>query len=140
MKLLVTGGAGFIGSNFIQYWLRHHPADEIVNLDLLTYAGNLDSFLLHEALGRTWYLIGYANKYIDDKKPWAIVKHDEGEFLAVMNNAVFILYNIAWMVVPFMPETADKIFKALGADRETKTLENYKFSIIKGEALFPRLK
>jgi dTDP-glucose 4,6-dehydratase len=43
MKLLVTGGAGFIGSNFIHYWLKEHPKDEITNLDLLTYAGNLDS-------------------------------------------------------------------------------------------------
>lgn len=40
MKLLVTGGAGFIGSNFIRYWLAIHPDDSIVNLDLLTYAGN----------------------------------------------------------------------------------------------------
>lgn len=102
------------------------------------YIGNLDSFLLHEALGRTWDLIGYANKYIDDKKPWAVVKYDEGEFLTVMNNAVFILYNIAWMLVPFMPETADKIFKSLGADRDTKTLENYKFKVQKTSGLFPR--
>lgn len=43
MKLLVTGGAGFIGSNFIHYWLRNHPDDSIVNLDVLTYAGNLES-------------------------------------------------------------------------------------------------
>ncbi|MDZ4243699.1 MAG: dTDP-glucose 4,6-dehydratase [Candidatus Doudnabacteria bacterium] len=43
MKLLVTGGAGFIGSNFIRYWLSHHPKDEIVNFDKLTYAGNLES-------------------------------------------------------------------------------------------------
>lgn len=103
------------------------------------YVGNLDSFLLHEALGRTWDLIGYANKYIDDKKPWAVVKHDEGEFLAIMNNAVFILYNIAWMLVPFLPETADKIFKTLGADRDVKTLENYKFLVKKTTGLFPRL-
>jgi dTDP-glucose 4,6-dehydratase len=41
MKLLVTGGAGFIGANFIKYWLKNHPNDEIVNLDKLTYAGNL---------------------------------------------------------------------------------------------------
>ncbi len=40
MKLLVTGGAGFIGSNFIRYWLNAHPSDQIVNLDALTYAGN----------------------------------------------------------------------------------------------------
>ena len=40
-RLLVTGGAGFIGSNFVHYWLREHAADRIVVLDALTYAGNL---------------------------------------------------------------------------------------------------
>ena len=43
MKLLVTGGAGFIGSNFIHYMLKAHPDYEIMNLDLLTYAGNLEN-------------------------------------------------------------------------------------------------
>jgi len=43
MKLIVTGGAGFIGSNFIHYWLNKNPDDSIVNLDLLTYAGNLEN-------------------------------------------------------------------------------------------------
>ncbi|MBI2064632.1 MAG: methionine--tRNA ligase [Candidatus Yanofskybacteria bacterium] len=104
------------------------------------YIGNLDSFLLHEALGKTWELVGYANKYIDDKKPWAVVKSDAQEFLAIMNNTVFILYNIAWMLVPFMPETADKIFTILGANRDAETLENYKFLVQKGDGLFPRLK
>lgn len=42
-KLLITGGAGFIGSNFIHYWLNKYPEDKIVNLDVLTYAGNLDN-------------------------------------------------------------------------------------------------
>ncbi len=40
MRLLVTGGAGFIGSNFVHYWLERHPGDEVVVYDLLTYAGN----------------------------------------------------------------------------------------------------
>ena len=40
MRLLVTGGAGFIGSNFIRYWFGRHPADQIVNVDALTYAGD----------------------------------------------------------------------------------------------------
>lgn len=40
MRLLVTGGAGFIGSNFIRYWLRGHKHDEVTNLDALTYAGD----------------------------------------------------------------------------------------------------
>jgi len=43
MKLLVTGGAGFIGSNFIRYWFQKYPHDQIINLDKLTYAGNLSS-------------------------------------------------------------------------------------------------
>ncbi len=41
MKILITGGAGFIGSNFIHYWIKKYPNDKIVNLDILTYAGNL---------------------------------------------------------------------------------------------------
>ncbi len=43
MKILVTGGAGFIGSNFILYWLKKYPQDKIINLDKLTYAGNLEN-------------------------------------------------------------------------------------------------
>ena len=43
MKLLVTGAAGFIGSNFVRYWLAEHPEDRIVGLDLLTYAGNREN-------------------------------------------------------------------------------------------------
>lgn len=43
MKLIITGGAGFIGSNFIYYQFKHHPEDEFICLDKLTYAGNLSS-------------------------------------------------------------------------------------------------
>lgn len=42
-KILATGGAGFIGANFIHYWLKNHTDDKIVNLDKLTYAGNLEN-------------------------------------------------------------------------------------------------
>lgn len=43
MKLLITGGAGFIGSNFVMYMLEQHPDCEIINVDALTYAGNLEN-------------------------------------------------------------------------------------------------
>ena len=43
MRLLITGGAGFIGSNFVRYILENHPDDRVVNLDKLTYAGNLEN-------------------------------------------------------------------------------------------------
>ena len=48
MTILVTGGAGFIGTNFVYYQLQHHPEDQVVCLDALTYAGNLEN--LTEAL------------------------------------------------------------------------------------------
>ena len=43
MKILVTGGAGFIGGNFVHYMVNKYPEDMIVNLDKLTYAGNLEN-------------------------------------------------------------------------------------------------
>lgn len=49
-RLLVTGGAGFIGANFVHYWAQHHPADRVVVLDALTYSGNLNT--LRPLLGR----------------------------------------------------------------------------------------
>ena len=43
MKLLITGGAGFIGSNFVHYWMKNHPDDQVIVLDKLTYAGHKSS-------------------------------------------------------------------------------------------------
>jgi dTDP-glucose 4,6-dehydratase len=42
-SLLVTGAAGFIGANFVHYWMQHHPEDKVVAYDALTYAGNLEN-------------------------------------------------------------------------------------------------
>ncbi len=58
MKLLVTGGAGFIGTNFILYWLKNHEGDEIVNLDKLTYAGNLENLTSIEKNPRYSFIHG----------------------------------------------------------------------------------
>jgi len=58
MKILVTGGAGFIGSNFIHYWLNLYPNDSIINLDKLTYAGNLDNLVGLEQTGRYRFVKG----------------------------------------------------------------------------------
>ncbi len=53
MRLLVTGGAGFIGSNFIRSILAHRKGTEVVNLDKLTYAGNLEN--LADVVGHPGY-------------------------------------------------------------------------------------
>ena len=58
--MLVTGGAGFIGSNFIRWALDHHPELSVVNLDLLTYAGNLESL---EDVAERWGATGDGRYY-----------------------------------------------------------------------------
>jgi dTDP-glucose 4,6-dehydratase len=57
-KLLVTGGAGFIGGNFVHYWLREHPRDALVVLDALTYAGNLETLAGFEGDSRLQFIRG----------------------------------------------------------------------------------
>ncbi|WP_426333539.1 dTDP-glucose 4,6-dehydratase [Paenibacillus silvae] len=56
MKLLVTGGAGFIGSNFVLYMLQEHPNYEIINVDALTYAGNLENLKSIESNARHTFI------------------------------------------------------------------------------------
>jgi len=58
MKILVTGGAGFIGSNFIHFMLAQYPDVQIVNLDALTYAGNLENLAPVEKDGRYRFVKG----------------------------------------------------------------------------------
>lgn len=64
MTILVTGGAGFIGSNFIRYFAKNHPKDKVINLDKLTYAGNLAN--LKDIEGNTNYK--FVKGDIADKK------------------------------------------------------------------------
>jgi len=58
MRILVTGGCGFIGSNFIRYMLGQHPDDELINLDKLTYAGNLENLADVENVSRYRFIRG----------------------------------------------------------------------------------
>lgn len=102
------------------------------------YKKNVENFKLHEALGNVWNLVNFADRYIDDKRPWAAIKHDEGEFLAIITNLVLLIHNIARLLLPFMPETALKIFAIFGDEGE-RVGENYKFLVKKSAALFPRL-
>ncbi len=89
----------------------------------------IQNLRFHEALARIWEEIAWANKYIDDTKPWETAKTDVKLFTEVIDNLAALLYEIAKKLAPFMPETAETIRSALSAER-----------IVKAEPLFPRLK
>jgi dTDP-glucose 4,6-dehydratase len=72
--LLVTGGCGFIGSNFIHYMLKQYPTYRIINLDKLTYCGNLDN--LCEVVGQPNF--AFVKGDIADREKVREILHDEG--------------------------------------------------------------
>ena len=106
---------------------------------VVRYKQNIESFRLHEALANVWELISFANVYIDDKKPWAAIKRDEKEFLMIMTDLMLMLHNIAFLLSPFLPETADKIAKIIGTALKPEIDGGYEFVVKKSKVLFPRI-
>lgn len=100
MKLLVTGGAGFIGSNFIHYWLNKYPEDSIINLDLLTYAGNLENLKELESNPNYKFVQGdICDAQLVDKlvKEVDVIVHFAAEShvdRSILNSADFIRTNV----------------------------------------------
>jgi len=131
MKLLVTGGAGFIGSNFILYWLKKYPSDKIVNLDKLTYAGNLENLKSVENNKNYQFIKGDIcdRKLVDElMKNIDVVIHFAAEShvdRSILNPAPFITTNILGTytllesalknkIKRFHHISTDEVFGALG--------------------------
>ncbi len=100
MRLLVTGGAGFIGSNFVHYWVSNHPGDTVVAYDALTYAGNLAN--LDGVTDRVTFVRGdvcdqaRAEQVLDEHRIDAVVHFaaESHNSLAVMDPARFFRTNV----------------------------------------------
>lgn len=104
------------------------------------YDKSFKEFMLHEALGVAFDLIGFANTYVNDHKPWELVKSDANHFLKVMISLVLLNLTVATWVSPFLPSTSEKILESFGfAGKKLENIDREKLVIKKGKGLFPRL-
>ena len=156
MKILVTGGAGFIGSNFIRYIVEVHPDYEVVNLDLLTYAGNLEN--LADLEGRENYrfvrgdiadaalLDGLFAEGVDGVVNFAAESHvdrsieDPGHFLAtnILGTQALLEAARRYRVNRFLQISTDEVYGSLAGEgaftEESPLAPNSPYSASKASA------
>ncbi|MDN5375967.1 MAG: dTDP-glucose 4,6-dehydratase [Thermacetogenium sp.] len=158
MKLLVTGGAGFIGSNFIRHILREHPEWQVVNLDKLTYAGNLANLRDVEGNPRYRFVRGdiadrkLVEKLFQEEKFDVVVNFaaeshvdrsilDSSPFIETNVKGVQVLLEAArkFKIKKFVQISTDEVYGSLGPDdppftEESPLLPNSPYSASKAAA------
>jgi len=145
MTILVTGGAGFIGSNFIQFWLKEHPADKVINFDKLTYAGNPQNLEKHKNNPNYTFIKGdianpkqirSALKSVDTVVNFAAESHVDR---SILDPAPFVLTNVVGTQVllaaaqdakvkRFHHISTDEVFGALNLGSTERFSEETKYS------------
>ena len=126
--------------------------DELINMAKGlrdTYQNNMDNFATQQALIEVFKVISRANKYIDETTPWILAKDEanRARLATVMYNLLETIRLTSSLLVPFIPESCEKIFEQIGASAENVTWDNAKvFGVLpldvevkKGETLFPRI-
>jgi len=142
--LLVTGGAGFIGSNFIHYMIRKYPEYKIINLDKLTYAGNLENLKDIESNGNYRFVRGdicdrniieelFSNNKIDAVINFAAESHvdrsieDPGVFIQTDVYGTFVLLEASskYKAGVFLQISTDEVYGSIadGSFKETDPLK-----------------
>lgn len=153
MKLLVTGGAGFIGSNFVMYMLREHPHYEVINVDSLTYAGNLENLksiesnphytFIHADITSVQQIENLMSQGIDVVVNFAAESHVDR---SILNPDIFVRTNVLgtqvlldaakkYNVTKFVQVSTDEVYGSLGPTglftEETPLMPNSPYSASK---------
>lgn len=135
-----------------------HPQGEqwevrlFINGGAGSYKSKLDNkrLKIDQSLSEAMHLVAGIDKYISDYKPFKLIKEDKEKTAAVLYNCLESLRNIAWMLWPFIPETAERIWQNLGLDPSKEMEKDFKKAIKwgglepgtkvkKSEPLFPRV-
>ncbi|MBU2579614.1 methionine--tRNA ligase [Patescibacteria group bacterium] len=104
----------------------NHKIEEEIKLTKENYKKALGEIKFNEALEAVWKLISVCDEYVEKNKPWELQKNDEKKFNEVISDLLVSLKEIAILLKPFMPRTAEKILEQIKQNKKT-------------EALFPRL-
>jgi len=116
----------------------------------LEYEKALYEFKIDTALDDINRMMKISDNYITTNKPWELIKKDKDKAADILYNILETIRHISWMLLPFMPETAEKIWDSLGLNPADELKKDFKKAIKwgglpidtkvnKGEALFPRL-
>jgi len=144
MKLLVTGGCGFIGANFVLYMLETHPEVSLINLDLLTYAGNFENLQDAEPYGeRHRFVRGDIGdrKLVDDllsERPDAVINFAAESHVdrSIIDSSAFVRTNVlgtqvlldscrAHGIGRFVQISTDEVYGTLGPADSAFTEEHH---------------
>lgn len=82
------------------------------------YLSDMDAYNLHEAIFHVWRLVDFANKMMEEDKPWSLVKTDPGKAKAVLCNSLELIRHVTMMISPFIPRASVAIRHQLGLPTE----------------------
>ncbi len=137
-----------VKSEELKVTIKSSKVKKIIEANWKNYISAFEDFQIDKGLNEIERMVTWLNGYIDAEKPWKLQKENPEKFMLVMLELLEALRHLGWMLIPFMPEIAQKILKTLGVWENEKTQKFFEISkwknaagikITKSEILFPRI-